>query len=84
MRTEACLAKRFANTGCPVWALMKPGPGELFEDVAAQPFTLRGYLLAGRFKAAVVMDRREEEDAEAPVARPNPPPVWRHIMPTLW
>ena len=75
LRTEACLLRKFEETKCPVWALMKPGPGLHEEDVAAQPFSLQGYLLASRFKAAVTVDRTEEEDAEAPVVEPNPPPV---------
>ena len=53
----------------------KPSLDGLVEDVAARPVTLKGYLLAGRFKAAVVMDRREEEEAVAPEVRPIPPPM---------
>ena len=73
LRTERCKSDAFSRVRCPAWALMKPGRGDMVEDVEARPFALQGAYLAVKFKAAVLAEREEIldvpiEEVQAPAA----------------
>ena len=62
---------------------MKPGRGDMVEDVEARPFALQGAFLAVNFKAAVLAER--EEGLDAPIEEVQvPPPSWGPTGPTKW
>ena len=72
LRTERCKSDAFSRARCPAWALMKPGRGDMVEDVEARPFALQGAFLAVNFKAAVLAER--EEGLDAPIEEVQAPP----------
>ena len=72
LRTERCKSDAFSRARCPVWALMKPGRGDMVEDVEARPFAFQGAFLAVNFKAAVLAER--EEVLDAPIEEVQAPP----------
>ena len=72
LRTERCKSDAFSRARCPAWALMKPGRGDMVEDVEARPFALQGAFLAVNFKSAVLAER--EEGLDAPIEEVQAPP----------